>query len=260
MLSDAIAIPEPPKRDITVASHRTISYKKINRKKVAQYSMLTLYHMPLSPACRKVRVVLREKELDYQLIEEDVWDRRPEFFALNPAGEVPVLVDSNGFALAGNYSICEYLEEAFPEVQFFGNSVQERAEVRRIVEWFDIKFEQEVTQNILFEKVYKRLMGYGEPSSEAIRAGKRNLHHHLDYISFLLKDRNWLAGEYLTLADIAAAVHLSCLDYLGDVDWERQTAAKEWYALVKSRPAFRDILEDRITGFRPPTHYMNPDF
>lgn len=222
--------------------------------------MFQLYHTPLSPACRKVRMMLREKELDFQLIEEDVWMRRLEFFSLNPAGEVPVLVAPDSPVLCGAYAICEYLEETFPEVQFFGNSTQERAEVRRLVEWFDQKFNREVSELIVFEKVFKRLMGYGEPNSEALRAGKKNLSHHLDYISHLLARQNWLAGEYLTLADVTAASHLSCLDYLGDVIWDGHPAAREWYALIKSRPSFRHILEDRVTGFRPPAHYTDPDF
>jgi glutathione S-transferase len=222
--------------------------------------MLTLYHSPLIPACRKVRLMLREKQIAYELVAEDFWNRRIDFFALNPAGEVPVMVTEKNTAIVGSYAISEYLDEQFPDVQFFGNSTLERAEVRRLVEWFDIKFEREVTQLVLFEKVYKRLMGYGEPSSEAIRAGKRNIVYHLDYIAHLLMNRNWLGGEYLTLADISAAAHLSCLDYLGDVAWEQHPSVKEWYALIKSRPAFRDLLEDRMQGFKPPEHYMNPDF
>lgn len=222
--------------------------------------MLTLYHTPLSPACRKVRVMLREKEIDFDLVEEDIWERRIPFFKLNPSGEVPVLIAEKGLVVCGSYAICEYLEEVFPEVQFFGNSPEEKAEVRRLVEWFDLKFEREVSQNVLFEKVFKRLMGYGEPSSDALRAGKKNMNYHLDYIAFLLQDRNWLAGDYLTLADITAAAHLSCLDYLGDVSWDHQNSVKDWYALIKSRPSFRTILEDRVTGFRPPAHYNNPDF
>lgn len=222
--------------------------------------MLTLYHTPLSPTCRKIRVMLREKEIDFDLVEEDVWERNIAFFKLNPAGEVPVLVAEKGQVVCGSYAISEYLEEAFPEVQFFGNSLDEKAEVRRIVEWFDHKFDREVSQNVLFEKVFKRLMGYGEPSSDALRAGKKNMAYHLDYIAYLLKDRNWLSGDYLTLADITAAAYLSCLDYLGDVSWDQHSAVKEWYALIKSRPSFRAILEDRVTGFRPPAHYTNPDF
>ncbi|MCI5049940.1 MAG: glutathione S-transferase family protein [Rickettsiales bacterium] len=222
--------------------------------------MFALFHSPLMPACRKVRVLLREKEIDFQLVEEDFWQRRVDFFRLNPAGEVPVLMDEKALTLCGAYSICEYLEEAFKEVRLMGYRPEESAEIRRLVEWFDVKFEKEVTNNILFEKVYRRLMGYGEPSSEAIRAGKKNLSFHMDYLNYLLNDRNWLAGEYITLADITAASQLSALDYLGDVDWEGRPCVKDWYALIKSRPSFREILEDRITGFRPPSHYMDPDF
>lgn len=222
--------------------------------------MLKLYHTPLSPACRKLRIMLQEKELEFELIEEDVWERRPGFFKLNPAGDVPVLIGEKGVIVCGAYAISEYLEDIFPEVQFFGNTPEEKAEVRRLVEWFDNKFYLEVTYNILFEKVFKQLMGYGGPNSEAIRAGKHNVVYHLDYISHLLSNRNWLASEYLTMADITAAAHLSCLDYLGDVDWDYSPGAKEWYALIKSRPSFRAILEDRITGFRPPVHYTDPDF
>lgn len=220
----------------------------------------TLYHTPLSASCRKLRVMLREKDIAHQLQVEDVCNPRVEFYALNPAGEVPVLVSAKSQTVCGAYAIAEFLEEMHPEVQFFGASIEERAEVRRLVEWFDGKFEREVGQLIVFEKYFKRLMGYGEPSSEALRAGRRNLTAHLDYIEHLLGKRNWLAGEYLTLADITAAAHLSCIDYLGDMSWEGRDSLKEWYALIKSRPSFRGVLEDKIQGFRAPSHYDNPDF
>lgn len=222
--------------------------------------MMTLYHSPLLPACRKIRLMLREKSIPHELKTEDFWTRRIELFAMNPAGEVPVLVTDKRQIIAGAYAIAEYLDEQFPQIQFFGNLPIERAEVRRLIEWFDSKFEREVSQMILFEKVFKRLLGYGEPSSEALRAGKRNLPYHMDYIAHLLQSRNWLAGEYLTLADIAAASHLSCLDYLGDIDWESHPSVKEWYALIKCRPAFRELLDDRVQGFKPATHYTDIDF
>lgn len=219
----------------------------------------TLYHSPLLPACRKLRLMLREKNIPHTLKQEDFWNRRLEFFGLNPAGEVPVLVGGK-HPVVGAYAISEYLDERYPEIQFFGTSADERAEVRRLVEWFDVKFDREVTQLVLFEKLYKRLLGYGEPSSEAIRAGKKNLLVHLDYMAHLLNGRNWLGGEYLTLADISAAAHLSSLDYFGDVPWEHNGLVKEWYSLVKSRPCFRELLEDKILGFTPPAHYADLDF
>src|SRR6185369_16714455 len=176
--------------------------------------MRTLYHTPLSPSCRKLRILLREKDLEFELSQENFWERRDDFFALNPAGEVPVLVEPDGEVVAGNYAIMEYLEEAYRDnnKRYIGSSITERAEVRRLIDWFDSKFNIEVTENILFEKVFKKLLHYGEPQSEAIRAGKQNMLHHLDYIAFLTAEHQYLAGETLTLADMAAAAHLSALD------------------------------------------------
>ncbi len=222
--------------------------------------MRKLYHTPLSPYCRKIRILLREKALDFELEDEPVWEKRKAFFTLNPAGEVPVMVDENGLTLSGSYAIAEYLEEGYTDRPCLGGTLAERAEIRRITGWFDVKFYHEVCQPILYEKVFRRLMQCGQPDSEAIRDGQRNILYHLDYIGHLKAERHWLAGEAFTLADIAAASHLSVLDYLGDVPWHHNPTAREWYALVKSRPAFRPLLADRVRGFKPPTHYDNPDF
>lgn len=222
--------------------------------------MRILYHTPLSPYCRKIRLLLQEKELEFELTQENVWERRLEFFALNPAGEVPVLMEPDGEVISGNYAITEYLEEVYRDRNFMGSTISERTEVRRLVDWFDQKFDQEVTQNILFEKVYRRLMRHGEPNSDALRAGKRNILYHLDYIAYLTQDRRFLAGDNITVADFAAASHISSLDYLADVPWEHNPKAKDWYALMKSRPSMRTLLEDRISGFRAPEWYENPDF
>ena len=135
-----------------------------------------------------------------------------------------------------------------------------RAEVRRLVAWFDDKFHREVTVNLLYERVNKRLMKTGHPDGANIRNGSKAIHFHLEYIGWLMESRRWLAGHEMTLADFAAAAQLSCLDYIGDVDWARVPAAKEWYAKVKSRPAFRGILADLIPGFTPPNHYADLDF
>ena len=136
----------------------------------------------------------------------------------------------------------------------------ERAEVRRIVDWFDDKFNKEVTENLVGEKVMKRFLGLGAPDSKAIRAGHSNISTHLSYISYLVERRKWLAGNELTLADITAAAHLSAIDYLGDVPWDDYPSAKEWYVRIKSRPSFRPLLSDYIPGAPPSKHYANLDF
>ena len=222
--------------------------------------MRTLYHIWLNPFSRKVRIMLAEKRLDFTMEVEPVWERRTEFLALNPAGEVPVLVEPDNTVLSDSSAICEYLEERSPEPNLMGRKPYEKAEVRRLVAWFDRKFHQEVTDMLVNEKVMKRFLGLGEPDSRIIRAAQQNIHTHLDYITFLTDRRHWLAGEMMTLADIAAAAHLSALDYLGDVPWSEHKSAKHWYARIKSRPSLRPILSDAIPGLPAPKHYSNLDF
>jgi glutathione S-transferase len=222
--------------------------------------MRILYHLPLSPFSRKVRLALAEKRIPFDLRLERVWERRPEFLALNPACTVPVLQDANGLILADSNAICEYLDEAYPDLPLLGRTLAERAEVRRLVAWFDHKFHSEVTRNLLHERQMKRLLGRGNPDAGAIRAGYANLKPHLDYIGWLAETRAWLGGNSLSLADLAAAAHLSALDYIGDVDWALNDGAKDWYARIKSRPSFRAILADRLPDLAPPAHYDDLDF
>lgn len=222
--------------------------------------MRVLYHHTLSPPSRKVRIVLAEKDLDFTLKAEKVWERRAEFLALNPAGEVPVLIEPDGTVLAGTDSVVEYLDEVYREKILIGINPVDRAEVRRLTAWFDLKMQLEVTDNLLGEKMLKRWAGHSQPSSQAIRAGHANLPYHLDYIGYLVERRRWLGGDHFSTADISAAAHLSSLDYLGDVPWDNHEPAREWYARIKSRPSFRAILADHVPGLPPPKHYTDLDF
>lgn len=222
--------------------------------------MRRLFHIWLSPFCRKVRLVLDEKRLEYEMVFEPVWERRKEFLQLNSAGLVPVFVDGDGSVMSESDAICEYLEETCPEPPLILGSPVEKSEIRRLVSWFDLKFHSEVTRHLLNEKVMKRFMGMGEPNSGALRAAYHNISHHLQYITYLTERRRWLAGSQMSLADLTAAAHLSCLDYLGDVPWDDHPEAKDWYARIKSRPSFRNLLTDHIPGLPPPKHYGNLDF
>ena len=226
--------------------------------------MRTLYHLWLCPFSRKVRIALSEKKLNYDLVIEKSWERRKAFLALNPAGEVPVLLEINdensNIVLADSSSICEYLEDSHPTPPLIAGAATDRAEIRRLIAWFDLKFYREVTRNLVDEKINKRFLGLGAPSSIAIRAGHSNIGTHLSYIEYLMERQNWLAGDKFSLADISAAAQLSCVDYINDVPWEEYPEAKSWYARLKSRPSVRPLLADRIPGVPPPKHYANLDF
>ena len=152
------------------------------------------------------------------------------------------------------------MEDLYPGDTLVGRSPADRAETRRLIGWFDLKFAREVTDYLYGERLLKRIRRTGEPDSAAIRAGRQNILTHLDYISWLVERRNWLAGDTLSLADLAAAAHLSSLDYLREVPWEHAESAKIWYQRLKSRPSFRPLLADSLPGFPPPAHYADLDF
>ncbi|PVH29428.1 glutathione S-transferase family protein [Pararhodobacter oceanensis] len=221
--------------------------------------MLSLFHVPLSPFCRKVRLTLAEKRLEVKLIEERYWEAGTDFLRRNPAGKVPIL-RYDGRMLAESQAICEFLDDVHPEPSLMPNDPAGRYEVRRLCAWFDDTFHTEVTANLLYERVNKKLMGRGYPDSQKIKTGSTRIKYHLDYMSWLLEHRRWLAGNAMTLADFAAAAHLSCLDYINDVDWERAPLVKDWYATIKSRPAFRPLLADQVPGMPPPRRYADLDF
>jgi glutathione S-transferase len=221
--------------------------------------MFRLYHSPLSPFCRKVRLVLAEKKIDVELTDERYWEKRSEFLGISPAGKVPVLTNGK-LVLGESTAICEYLEEITPAPALMPVEPEARAEVRRIVGWFDDKFHREVTSNLLYERVNKKLAGEGYPDSKNVKQGAAKIKFHIDYMTYLLERRRWLAGDRMTLADFTAAAHFSTLDYIRDIDWHRSDLVKDWYSKIKSRPAFRSLLADNVPGFPQPPHYADLDF
>jgi len=228
--------------------------------------MLTLFHQPLCPLSRYVRLILGEYGIEARLVEERFWERREEFLLLNPAGEIPVLVADGQPPVPGATIVAEYIEETHqhgPD-RLLPEATGERVEVRRLANWFNDKFHAEVSGPLVTERVFKRHMtaeqGGGPPDTDAMRAARQNIRYHLAYIGWLVRTRDWLAGDRLSLADLAAAAHLSAADYLGDVPWTADEAAKNWYARVKSRPAFRAILADNMAGIAPSKNYADLDF
>jgi glutathione S-transferase len=223
--------------------------------------MHTLYHATHCPFSRKIRVILGEKKLSFDLVTVKPWADAADLLPFNPAGEVPLLADEDGLILADSNAIAEYLDEAHPIPVLISGSSRDRAEVRRLVSWFDGKFNRDVTIPLVGEKLEKRLRGGSDgPDSRLIRQGYGRIREHMEYIGWLAENRRWLAGEVFSLADITAAAHLSAVDYLGDVPWENHPTAKEWYARVKSRPSVRPLLADVLPGIPPPRHYADLDF
>ena len=230
--------------------------------------MLTLFHQPLCPRSRYVRLIFGEYGIEARLVEERFWERHEQFLLLNPAAELPVLVTEGQPPVPGATIIAEYIEETLPadsgEDRLLPPAAGRRVEVRRLASWFNDKFYAEVSGPLVTERVFKRHMtreqGGGPPDTEALRAARHNIRYHLAYIGWLVRTRDWLAGDRLSLADLAAAAHLSAADYLGEVPWNEDEATKNWYARVKSRPSFRAVLADTLAGLPPSQSYANLDF
>ena len=230
--------------------------------------MLTLLHHPLCPRSRFVRLILAEYGIEVRPVEERFWERRQDFLLLNPAGEIPVLVADGIPAIPGASIIAEYIEETHPPSDEDGRllppSPNERIEVRRLANWFNDKFHAEVSGPLVMERVYKRHMtqeqGGGPPDTDLMRAARNNIRYHMAYVGWLARTRDWLAGERLSLSDLAAAAHFSAIDYLGEVPWHEDEGAKNWYARVKSRPSFRPLLAEKLSGIPPAKSYADLDF
>jgi glutathione S-transferase len=230
--------------------------------------MLTLLQHAFCPHSRFVRLILAEHGLETRLVEERTWERREAFLELNAAGTTPVLIEEGHPPVPGAAIIAEYIDEtrgaALYERRLMPTDPAARVEVRRLTSWFNDKFFAEVSGPMVMERCYKRYMrveqGGGPPDTDAIRAARANIRYHLAYIGWLVQTRNWLAGDNLSFADLAAAAHLSSIDYLGDVPWSEDEAAKTWYARVKSRPSFRPLLADSLPGVPPSPVYADLDF
>ncbi|MFU0505228.1 glutathione S-transferase family protein [Pseudaminobacter sp. NGMCC 1.201702] len=230
--------------------------------------MLTLFHHPMFASCRFVRLAFGEYGEELALIEEKPWARRKEFLQLNAAGTLPVLLAEGDVPIVGANVIAEYLDETRGvlkrDKRLLAEDPMDRAEIRRLVDWYLAKADSEVTRHLVRERVLKPQMPSDmagrSPDSAAIRAARANIRQHMKYTNWLAGTRHWLAGSRITYADLAAAATISVLDYLGEIDWNGHGAAREWYARVKSRPSFRPLLGDRVRGLSPVSHYADLDF
>ena len=221
--------------------------------------MVLLVHHPVSPFARKIRLQMSEKKMLFILREEEPWKLSEEVYKLNPSGELPIFLN-DGKVISGNYAISEYLEETKTDIPLIFGNQEEKAEIRRIIDWFDNKFFREVYRNLVYEKVHKRFGSGLAPDSKILKIGLNNLNYHLEYIEWLLEQRQYLATDTISLADLTATAQLSVVDYLGGIPWDDFKNAKIWYSKIKSRPSFKDLLKDNIKGILPAKHYANLDF
>lgn len=217
--------------------------------------MWLLYQFPLCPFSRKIRLLLSEKNIPFDLVREDPWTASDTFFNLNPAGRTPVIVNQDkNVIIPDSRAIAEYFEETVDRNPMINGTATQRAEIRRLVALFDENFYADVTAPLLSERMTKRILRQ-PPDSGALRNAMKMAHGHLDYLDWLIDNRPWVAGSTMSLADLAAAAQISVADYLGGIDWSGHEQTRGWYAVFKSRPSFRPLLTERMDVIKPPPHY-----
>ncbi len=223
--------------------------------------MWQILQFPLCPFSRKVRLLMAEKGIAFDLLRENPWEARDEFVAMSPAARTPVLHDAaRGITLCDSRAICEYIEETQDRNPMINGTAIGRAEIRRLVALFDENFHAAVTGPLMEERMRKRLVSRQSPDSRALREAMRAAHDHLYYVDWLVDTRPWLGGATMSLADLAAAAQISVADYLGGIDWNGHDQAASWYSIFKSRPSFAQLLSERMDVIQPPSHYSDIDF
>ncbi|KJV53024.1 glutathione S-transferase, C-terminal domain protein [Orientia tsutsugamushi str. Gilliam] len=222
--------------------------------------MRKVYYYPLCPFSRQLRIILKEVDSVFTLIKEEFWLKKKEFITLNPNGKLPVLIETSGLVVYDIFTIIEYLREIEPNFHFICNEPEKNVAIRKLFTWFNDKFYHEVTKIILDEKLIKFLKNYGSPRSDLLKIAKTSQKAHFNFIANLLQSNSYLAGDQVTIADIAAASHISVIDYFNEVIWDYYPSVKNWYVLIKSRPSFKPLLQDYTPGFFPLKYYAELDF
>ena len=208
-----------------------------------------LYALPSDAPSRFVRLVLGELGLPYSLTP--------------PTGEtlqdIPTLRDENAFLISYASCIAEYLDEAYGPC-FLGRETVTRAQSRQVWRYVDGPLNARVTEPLVYEKVHRRLSGLGTPDSTAIQRANAAKSYYFGELAGLIEQNRWIAGPELTFADLSLAAQISLLDYLDQIDWVAFPIVADYYRRLKSRPAMRHLLHDRLEGINPSSTYADLDF
>ena len=221
--------------------------------------MITLYHYYLCSSSRYIRLILEEHNITYQTQLENYWKPQKDFLQLNPAGHLPVLINEENFPIIGANACVEYIRDLKSRPYLFVDDYREKAEINRLVHWFDVVFKKEVFDPIIYEKVFSRIVDNITPNSENIRAALNNLDFHIQYLNYLLNNKKYFIKDEITSLDFLAGANFSVLDYLGLLNLNSYENIREWYFKIKSRPSFKTLLKDQIVGLNPHENYKDMD-
>ena len=185
-------------------------------------SQQPVFHMKLigsltSPYVRKVRVVLAEKKLEFQFVEEDVWSKDSSISTANPLSKVPCLIMEGGEAMFDSRVITEYLDTMSPVGKLIPTSGRERAEVKT---W------EALADGLLDASIAARLEATWTGRTDAQRSSAwidrqmDKIHASLAAMERGLGDKPFCSGVHLSLSDVAVGCALGYLDFrFAQLDW-----------------------------------------
>ncbi|MCI3203806.1 MULTISPECIES: glutathione S-transferase N-terminal domain-containing protein [Pandoraea] len=192
-----------------------------------------------SPYVRKVRIVLAEKKLDYKLELENVWADDTRIQESNPIGKVPCLVMEDGEAVFDSRVICEYLDTLSPVGKLIPPSGRERAEVRCWEALADGVTDAAVQIRVecMYHDEASRSQKFIDRQLGKIRESLRAMARGLD-------ERQWCAGNRLTLADVAVVCSLGYLDFrYPEIDWrDTHPNLARHFERMSARPSVADTV------------------
>lgn len=213
---------------------------------------MKLYSGPVSLFSRKVEIALHEKGLAFEQIlvpftqTKGYSPRNPDVVALNPKGQVPVLVDGS-LSLYDSTVIFEYLEDAYPDPALYPKTPQQRARCRL----FDVFGDEVMLAPLRF------LMHRTEPKPDDLeswhakeakaRDAEPALAGHFDELDRALQGKDYLCGTF-SAADIAVFMAVFWARRLGGPSLRRREALASWYARLSARPAFVKVVSEILAA------------
>lgn len=200
---------------------------------------MKLYASRTSPYARKVRVVLAEKKIDYQMIEEDVWSPHTTIGQFNPLGKVPCLIMEDGGAVFDSRVIVEYADTLSPVSRLIPQGSRERLEVRC---WEALA--DGLLDAALLVRVETTQRSESQRSETWVARQRGKIDAALVAMASGLGDRPWCTGIHYSLADVAVGCALAYLDFrFPEIPWrERHPTLAAFQEKIEKRQSFLDTL------------------
>jgi len=209
---------------------------------------LIVYGGSVSPFVRKVRVMLAEKGVAYELDQVNPFAPPPEFLRISPLKRIPVLRDTDlpePNTLPDSSVICDYLEHRFPEPKLYPADPFERARALWYEEYADTSLAQSIGPGLFFERVIKKMLSQQPDESICATALTDKIPPVFDYLEKEIGDREFLVGEAFSIADIAVGTMLVNFEHAGETpDPKRWPKLAAFMKRIHDRPSFKACIEE----------------